>query len=270
MCIISNHQNSHPHPHTTPHFFRCYVAAGLDYCEGDDQNNNNNNNNQNVFEWNLEEAARCDELDIDDDALQAYYYNNGGVNQGQNENYNYNNQNAQQDLGFFVGPYCRADGKAIHMGVFMDETCSWPAPSDTFSNFFSGQELPYAEENLIDDYCVSCMEPKEYDENNNGDQDDEDEVVEVCERLYEDAAKCESSLADGTTYYPNTYGCEILKSLKKPGKMGTQSSGVSAAKVFAGLFAATTIVLGGVAYYMYDKSRRSNVALSGADAGAMA
>ena len=114
------------------------------------------------------------------------------------------------------------------------------------------------------------MEPKEYDENNNGDQDDEDEVVEVCERLYEDAAKCEDKLADGTTYYPNTYGCEILKSLKKPGKMGTQSSGVSAAKVFAGLFASTTIVLGGVAYYMYDKSRRSNVALSGADAGAMA
>lgn len=242
----------------------CYAAAGLDYCDDEDNNNNNNNN---AIEFNLEEAAECRELDVDEDALQAYYYNQGGnANQQQ---YNYQDGQNNQEMNLFVGPYCSANGKSIFLGTFMDEMCSYPAPSGTYEKFSYGQALPYESENLIDNGCLSCKEPQEYDQNNNGDQEDEDEVIEICESMYEDSAKCESGLADGVTYYKNTYGCNFIKSLKAPGKMSSKSS-VSASKVFAGLFAATTIVLAGVAYYLYDKSRRANVALNSDGGGALA
>ena len=47
---------------------RCYYNAGLDYCEEQEQNNNN----QNGFEFRLEEAVECRDVDVDEDAL-AYY-----------------------------------------------------------------------------------------------------------------------------------------------------------------------------------------------------
>mmetsp|Transcript_8114 Transcript_8114/g.17584 ORF Transcript_8114/g.17584 Transcript_8114/m.17584 type:complete len:407 (+) Transcript_8114:129-1349(+) len=249
---------------------QCYMNAGLDYC-GDNDNNNNNQNGQGE-QFQLEDAVECSELEVDDEALQYYYYQQQGNNQQQYYNQNGQNQNGQQqEMKLYVGPYCSANGKNIYLGTFMDETCSYPAPSGTFEKFNYGNALPYSaekEESLIDDECVSCKEPQDQDDQNNGDQDDEDEVLEVCERLYEDAGKCESGLEDGVTYYPNTYACDFLSTLKAPGKMsGGGSSSVSASKVFAGLFAATTCVFAGVSYYLYQKARRANVNLSSQHAG---
>lgn len=241
----------------------CYYNAGLDYCE---DNDNNNNNNQNGYEFELEDAVECQEAEVDEDALAYYYYNQGANNdQQQYYNNNGNNNNGGQEMKLFIGPYCAANGKSIHLGVFMDETCSYEAPSGTFENFNYGQSLPYSSESLIGDECVSCKEPADDDDNNDGDQDDEDAVLEICERLYEDAGKCESGLAQGVTYYPNTYGCTFIDSLHAPGKMSSSKSSVPASKVFAGLFAATTAVFAGVAFHLYKKSSRQNVALSGSD-----
>lgn len=251
--------------------YQCYVTAGLDYCEQDNDNNNNNNNN--AVEFQLEDAVACNELEVDEDQLSYYYYNQGGNNQQQeyyNQN-NYNNNNNQnQEMKLFVGPYCSANGKSIFLGTFMDETCSYPAPDGTYESFSYGQALPYSAESLVASTCVACKEPQDYDDQNDGDQDDEDEVLEVCERLYEDAGKCESSLADGVTYYPNTYGCTLIQSLKAPGKMTSTRSSIAASKVFAGLFAATTVVFAGVAFYLYQKARRQNVHLSSTDGGTLA
>lgn len=244
----------------------CYYEAGLDYCE---DNNNNNNQNQNQIEFNLEEAAECRELEVDDEALQYYYYQQNG--NGNNQYYNQQQQGGQE-MQLFMGPYCSANGKYIHLGVFMDEMCSYAAPDGTYEKFSYGQAMPYSTESLIDAECVSCKEPQDADDQNNGDQGDEDEVLEVCERLYEDAGKCESGLTEGTTYYPNTYACDFIQTLKAPGKMAGASKGssVSASKVFAGLFAATTVLFAGVAYFLYQKAKRQNVHLSGQDGGAMA
>lgn len=243
------------------------MSAGLDYC-GEAQENENGQQ-----QFQLEDAIECRELEVDDEALQYYYYQqnqNGNGNNNQQQYYN-QQQNGGQEMKLFVGPYCSANGKQIYLGTFMDETCSYAAPSGTYEKFSYGAALPYSEESLIEDSCISCKEPQDYDDQNNGDQEDEDEVLEVCERLYEDAGKCESGLADGVTYYPNTYGCDLISSLKAPGKMnGASKSSPSAAKVFAGLFAATTIVFGGVAYYLYQKAARANVDLSSTEGGAMA
>jgi len=248
--------------------YQCYAQAGLDYCM-DNENNNNNQNGQNQFQ--LEEAVECRELEVDENAL-AYYYSQNQGNNNQQQYYNQNGQNnGQQEMQLFVGPYCSSNGKSIYLGTFMDETCSYPAPSGTYEKLSYGQALPYAEESLIDDNCISCKEPVDDDDNNNGDNDDEDEVLEICERLYEDAGKCESGLGDGVKYYPNTYSCDFIDGLKAPGKMGGGgSSTIAASKVFAGLFAATTAVFAGVSYYLYQKAKRGNVDLASHGAGALA
>mmetsp|Transcript_30475 Transcript_30475/g.65832 ORF Transcript_30475/g.65832 Transcript_30475/m.65832 type:complete len:173 (-) Transcript_30475:165-683(-) len=172
-------------------------------------------------------------------------------------------------MKLFVGPYCSSNGQNIYLGTFMDETCSYPAPEGIFEQFNYGNSLPYSSENLIDDNCVSCKEPADEDENNNGDNDDEDKVLEVCERIYEDAGKCESGLADGVTYYPNTYACDLISGLKAPGGRTKSHSSVSASQVFVGIFAAATIVFGGVSAYLYQKAQRTNVDLS-SSGGALA
>lgn len=169
-------------------------------------------------------------------------------------------------MGLFVGPYCSANGKSIFLGVFNDETCSFQADDCLYEKFSYGQSLPYSSESLISSECISCKEPQDANDQNNGDQQDEDEVLEICERLYEDAGKCESGLADGVTYYPTTYGCDFISSLHAPGKMNSANkSSVSAAKVFAGLFAVTTAIFGAVAFYFHKKQERGNVKLSGQD-----
>lgn len=248
---------------------QCYANAGLDYCE--DNRNENNNNGQQQMEFNLEDAAECRKLEIEEEALQAYYYQNYQGNNGQQaQGYNYyGQQGGQGEMGLFVGPYCTANGKKIHLGVFQDETCSYMAEDGIYEKFSYGQALPYSSESLISDECISCKEPQDANEQNNGDQQDEDNVLEICERLYEDAGKCETGLGSNVKYYPVTYGCDFISSLHAPGKMNSANSGVSAAKVFAGLFAVTTAIFGAVAYYFHMKQERTNVQLSGQD-GALA
>ena len=258
--------------HACDDSLRCYVSAGLDYCEDyNNKNNNNNNNNNNGVQFNLQEAVECRELDVDNDALQYYYYNQG-VNANQQQYYygqqNNNGQQQNQEMKLFVGPYCSANGKSIFIGTFMDEACSYPAPAGTYEKFSYGQALPYSSTSLVETNCISCKEPQEY--NNNGDQQDEDKIVEVCEQLYESSGKCEDKLASGTTYYPNTYGCDYIKSLHAPGKTSTSKSSVHASTVFAVLFAATTIALAGFAYYLREKVNRTSVDLSKEDGGALA
>lgn len=243
--------------------YQCYVNAGLDYCE-DNNNQNNNNNNGQAYQFELEKAGRCEKMDVDQDTLYYYLQQNGGSN-----NYNVYGNN-QGEMGLFIGPQCSSNGKAIYLNVFMDEWCSIEAPQDAFGKFTNGQTLPYSSTSIIESNCISCKEPSDANEQNNGDQQDADEILEVCERLYEQSAKCEEKLPSGTTYYANNYGCNLVKSLKAPSKTRSSKSG-SASKVFAGLFAVTTIAFGGVAYYFYQKAQRTNVALvSEPGEGAMA
>ncbi|KAL7463585.1 hypothetical protein ACHAXS_003948 [Conticribra weissflogii] len=182
-----------------------------------------------------------------------------------NNNNQYNNNN--QRMEFFVGPYCSSNGKNIFLGVFMDETCSYEAPEGIYAKLNYGAELPYSKKSLIDSNCVSCKEPQEYDENNNGDQQDADQVLEVCERLYEEAGKCESDIevsnSNGGYFYPNTMACEFIKGLKASGKTRLSMPQVSVTpKVLAGVFAATTAILAGVSFHLHKKVQRGNVQLA--------
>jgi len=246
---------------------QCLMSAGLyDQCVEEDQNNNNNNNGQQEEEFELERALECGKLEIDEEAAQYYAYKNG------NQQQYYNQQQQQQAVEFFVGPYCSANGKKILLGVFMDETCSFTAPDGIYEKFHYGKELPYSSTSIIDNDCISCMEPVEEDENNNNGNNNNNnnnqqqaEVLEVCERLYEPAGKCESNL-NVYGVYPNTLACDFIHGLNSWGKTRIAATFKEAKKnvtpsVLAGVFAVTTVFFGGVSYYLHKKLERNNVGL---------
>jgi hypothetical protein len=101
---------------------------------------------------------------------------------------------AQISEDYYVGPYCGEDNVGIYLHVFKDADCTKLA--DDNSAFFNvmGYELPYSSSSLIGAFgtdkegnteCASCMEFKKEDEQAEGDQYDEDGVLEQCEYIYE-------------------------------------------------------------------------------------
>jgi hypothetical protein len=217
----------------------CYTNAKMDYCSENNQQENN------VFD--LQEALECAELNVDEQAMENYYYKNRQQGQYYNE----------ENMKYYVGPYCSANGKKILMGLFQEETCSYPAPSGTFEALNYGQALPYSKKSLIDNSCISCMEPKE--EKNYWDEQDADEVTDVCERLYEDSGKCEEGLQLGYGVQRNNMACEFIASVKS-----SYLPTAVPAKVFAGIFAVTTVALAALSLVLFKKSKRNDVSLNAA------
>ena len=102
------------------------------------QGGNNNQNKNNGQQFNIQEALECRRLEVDEQALQYYMYKNGGgMNNNAQNYYNYNQAQNSNRMELFVGPYCANSGKKILLGVFMDETCSYAAPSGTYEKLVS-------------------------------------------------------------------------------------------------------------------------------------
>ena len=97
-------------------------------------------------------------------------------------------------LQLYTGPMCSgSNGQKITIGLFTDENC-WQPYTELDVEDILGAKLSY---HLIShastdqgSVCLSCMEQEE--DNNSGDAADYDDVNEMCEDLYEAAAKCES------------------------------------------------------------------------------
>eukprot|EP00584_Thalassiosira_punctigera_P007466 CAMPEP_0172542988 /NCGR_PEP_ID=MMETSP1067-20121228/13488_1 /TAXON_ID=265564 ORGANISM="Thalassiosira punctigera, Strain Tpunct2005C2" /NCGR_SAMPLE_ID=MMETSP1067 /ASSEMBLY_ACC=CAM_ASM_000444 /LENGTH=401 /DNA_ID=CAMNT_0013329313 /DNA_START=101 /DNA_END=1303 /DNA_ORIENTATION=+ len=212
--------------------YSCFKNAGMDSCADA------------MYEQDvdLQEAAECAQLEVEDEeAVMNYLYAHMERPQNQNNGYynaNGNGENQQQEQGeikgeLYVGPHCSSNGKKIHLGVFLEETCSIAAPKGIYEATHYGDSLPYSKKSMVDSGCISCMEPKEVDYQNYWDQQDPDEATEVCTNLYEIAGKCEEGL-DG--YYPNrdVTGCSFIKTLKSSHSLSVPSASTPA-KVFAGI-----------------------------------
>jgi hypothetical protein len=122
-----------------------------------------------------------------------YQQNNNG--EGQNNNNNY----------VYVGPSCSSDGKSIVIGVFSDQYCS-QGIDDLNIESVLGYHLYYRILNMAiasedgNDSCLTCLEDSSY--YNSKDQEDADQVNEMCEEIYNKAAKCETphGLENGLIY----------------------------------------------------------------------
>lgn len=218
--------------------YNCFKNAGLEDCadsmydEGVD----------------LQEVSECSQVEVDDEAIDAYYYNNQKAQNGY-----YAQNGAQGEVGeLFVGPYCSKNGRKINLGVFIENTCSYPAPKGIYEALFYGASLPYAKKSMVQSGCVSCWYPGD----NYWEQQEQPEVTEVCSTLYEMSGKCEEGL-DG--YYPNrdVSGCSFIRSIESSSRVGSTS-----AKVFAGIFAGLTAILAGVSAVFFKRGRRTNVNLA--------
>jgi len=217
--------------------YDCYVNGGMDYCIED----------ENEEAVDLARYAECEQFEVqnDDDA-------------------NANDDDAE-DVEYYMGPYCASQGGSILMGLFSDDTCTVFADSgagkSTYASLTGGETMPYSSKTMIGSNCMTCLEDQEQ---NDDDAEDEDEVKQACETVYQMAGKCETYLS---VKYPNENACSYIKGIKilrTDGVVTVSSAQPSkTAGAFIGLFGVAFVLLGGYVFYLKSKLDRARITLDG-------
>jgi hypothetical protein len=172
-----------------------------------------------------------------------------------------------------MGPYCSAkDGKSIHLGVFMDGGCTTLADDEIYASKNYGIYMPFSAATgktlVTANDCIACADQEENNNNNNNNNNDNEKVNELCEGSYKYAAKCETNLGDIYGYYKDTSACEYIQNILPRMDYASRNSKISksgngkAGNAFATIFAFTTAVFAGYAYFLYRKIKRGSVNLS--------
>jgi hypothetical protein len=207
----------------------------------------------------------------------------------------------------YAGPVCVNSGKKIKIGVFSDPDCLFLDSNKEVDDYLvdangNSMKLIYALlKSTYLDTCISCQEPQaaaaaegeEQEENQRGnDRDDVDNVIEMCEALYNGAAKCETLLDIGYSDnegYENQKNqqdtvCQFMASLRsgtydESGEIivsGSRVSGGSAKTSTGGqkftltFFILGTIGLAGYAAVLHSKLVRGGKVDLASNGGAMA
>jgi len=192
--------------------YDCYAASKnmKDCIDRNPYDDDEEDGREERFE--AERYAECEEWEIpetDDDANQQQQ----------------NNGDDEEEVQYYIGPYCSADGGAVYLGLYTDDTCTNFADDnggkDTYKTLAFGEELPYSSESLITSDCVSCLEQEDPNrrDSNDGDDDaeEEPEINDKCMELYESAGKCESNFdlsSSGKTSDANTAACSYIAGIK--------------------------------------------------------
>ena len=148
------------------------------------------------------------------------------------------------EVKYYVGPYCGSQGGAIFLGLFTDDTCTTEAVDVAF-NDIAGYALPHSESSIVDAQCLSCLEPVDAEKQNENDQADADAVSESCETLYLTAGKCEASLSTEVNAAPNNAACNYIEGIKIVRKDGIITSAASRPSAVATSF----IVISAMAFF---------------------
>lgn len=183
---------------------------------GDDGlNDDQDNNNDAANSYDCSCVDRCDRYDNLEDygyvdasqyiQCQEFQQNNNNKD-GENDE-NENNNNNEDGSAIYIGPRCSTSGTKVSIGVFSDEDCAEPLENVDLETLL-GAKLSYhllthSYDSNNKKVCLSCAEQKkdnegEQEEQGNNEQQggddavDSDEVNEMCEGLYNSAAKCES------------------------------------------------------------------------------
>jgi len=219
--------------------YNCYVNGGMDYCIED----------ENAEAVDLARYAECAQFEAaaDDDAN------------------NRRRLDEAEEAIYYMGPYCASQGGEILMGLFTDDTCTVfadnSAGKSTYASLSGGEAMPYSSATIIGSDCMTCLEDQEQ---NDDDAQDEDEVKEGCETIYQSAGKCETYLS---IKYPNLNACSYIqgiKILRQDGVVSVSSSQPSkTAGAFIGLFGVALVLLGGYVFYLKSKLDRAKINLEG-------
>jgi len=201
----------------------------------------------------------------------------------------------------YAGAICANSGTEIKIAAFSDEYCFYHKSSYDVQDYLEDGLLFNNEilGNVVDsDSCVSCImtdyevPDQDADDAAQNDEDEEIEVNEMCQNLYEMSAKCESKYGFDNYWkdyedYANQYTqedlvCEFISSMgngnyDEYGEIvlsGSQSNGRSGASG-GQKFALTFFVLSTIGLGVYAASLHSNLTKGGnadlsAQGGAMA
>jgi hypothetical protein len=226
--------------------YDCYVEHGIaDTCA---DRNPYEDDQQQKEEFDLADYVQC---------RQFKFQNNN------------NRKLEQQDVKYYVGPYCAEQGGAIFLGLFTDDQCTNYADeaggSTTYSSM-AGTSLPYSDKSILTLDCISCKEPGEFNQDGN-DAQDADEVIEMCEQIYGMAGKCEEGLkATGYVSQANNNACNYIAGIKVVRKDGIITQvGLKAnktASIFIGIFVVAFVLLAAYVYYLKTKLDRASINLS--------
>jgi len=257
--------------------YKCeYLEQMVCGCGDDDGNNNNGDDwDEDKCLWDCYEARGMEEICMEDnpyvdddqddgDQFELEAYMECAQADIGNDN---RRQLNQEEVEYFIGPYCAEQGGVIYLGMFTDDACTVFADDYGGKELYlamAGEDLPYAESSLVGPECMSCMEPAEIEDNDNGnDNQDEDQVIEVCEELYRGAGKCEQGMG---LDYPNNNACNYMEGIKIIRKNGTVTSGANSANktvsIFIGVFVVAFVLLAAYVYYLKTKLDRASINLS--------
>ena len=193
----------------------CYDGYGATFCQNDDDGQQDDG-------FNPEDYAECAQFDL----------NAGG-----------RRRRLEDDIQYYVGPYCADQGGEIHFGLFTDDTCTTFAENgeETFANTM-GFELPYSDTSVISSLCMTCGR-----NNGNGNY----ETKDVCNNVYDVSGKCETKM---NVDYPNESACTYIEGIRIIRYDGViRSSAVKKSKTAAvaiGLFLTIAVLLAGYVYYL--------------------
>jgi len=213
----------------------CYAKYGLDYCIEEERDDAQGE----PFE--LEEYVECGEFKAD------------------------RRRRLEEEVRYYIGPYCSDQGGKIYLGMFTDDTCSIFADdyagTSTYKDF-TGESLPYSSSSVVGMECVTCtplQDVNEENENGNGNDDGEVEIKEMCEQMWQTAGKCEKKL--DAVNDPNKNACNYMDGIKIVRKDGMVKGkkGSSSAAAFIGVFAVSSALLGGYVYYLSTKMTTSKI-----------
>lgn len=197
----------------------------------------------------------------------------------------------------YAGPMCASSGTKIKIGVFLDEFCAIHDDSKDVENYLVdgdgyAMKLSHAllKNTYATDTCISCTEVND----NENDNADGDEVAEVCEQLYEAAAKCEASHGFESGYakyngYENQIAqeelvCDFMSSLVagtydesgeivlsgSNSKSGSSASTTGGQKFALSFFIIGTVGLAAYAAVLHSKLTKGGKADLSRQGGAMA
>ena len=108
-----------------------------------------------------------------------------------------------------AGPICTNGGTKIKIGVFTDADCLYLDETKEVDDYLYVNGVSFSLSNLIlkdtyTDTCISCKEQAEQNENAKEDYvEDTDEVIALCEQLYDESAKCEKAHGFADSYSGN-------------------------------------------------------------------
>lgn len=247
-------------------FLQAYIEAKQDaYNNGEAYNYDENSGNQDQAQGQQE----SNNFGVVTTYMQCAKA--GFRRQLQNNNY-YSENNANQQ--YYIGPYCATQGGAVYLGVFTDDSCTAFADSnggrDTYLAM-TGESLPYGSSSIIAKECMSCKEGGEdwYNQDTyayyDADVADADDVLQVCEGLYNRAGKCESSLPYGTTYKNNNNACNYIQGIKvvrSDGTVMTASEKANrSARMTISVLSIAFVALSGYVYFLKNKLDQSTINL---------